>query len=120
MWHDDGDGDTVAARCQCNRLAMIATRGGDHTAHLGLALAQGMQVSQPAPKLERAHFGVVLMLYPRLGTHGLREQRPAVLRGRRNRRMDDAGRCAQMAQFIGTVQRCGGNNGRHDLSPSDS
>lgn len=120
MRHDDVDSDTVTTRRPCNRLAMIAARRRYHTTHLRLTLAQGMQISQPAAHLERAHFRVVLMLHAHRRAHGLREHRPAVLRGRWNHRMNDAGRSAQMAQFSGTVQRCGGSYGRHDHSPADN
>ena len=83
MRHGDHAAQAVAARREGDRLAVVAARGGDDAAHRGLAAHQCIHVDQAAAQLERADRCVVLVLDPDLGSERGAEQRPGVLRRRR-------------------------------------
>ena len=77
--HDDDDAQTRRAPGIRQRLAVVATRGGDEALDLGALAAGAVRVDQPAPDLESPCGRVVLVLDPHLRTDVFAEQRPGEL-----------------------------------------
>ena len=96
--HDDRRRRGRAAPRQGDALPVIAGRRGDHPAQLRLGAPDRVEIDEPAADLEGADRRVVLVLDPQLGADPRRQQRPAILRGRRHGPMDERRRRLQSSR----------------------
>ena len=76
-------------------LPVIAGGRGHHAANLRLRPPDRVEIDKAAADLERADRRMVLVLDPQLRADPPRQQRPAILRGRRHHPMDERGRSFQ-------------------------
>ncbi len=84
VWHDDRRIDSKARSGERDALPVIAGRRSHDAANIGLRPSDCVEIDETAADLERADRGVVLVLDPQLGADPPRQQRPAILRGRRH------------------------------------
>jgi len=95
--HDDG-AQSVPPGGEGHRLAVVAARGGDDRAHRGIAPDEPAEVGETSPDLEGAEQSVVLLLHPELAAGPRVQERPAVLRRRRDHRVDFLGEGLDLGQ----------------------
>ena len=96
--HENGARHACARRRKCDRLAMIAARGGDDAVELRGSSLEPIEIDNATPHLEGADGRVVLVLDPHLRARTLRQQRPGMLRRRRHDRAHERNRRLQFLQ----------------------
>ena len=96
--HHDGRGNAVEGSGKPDRLAVVSARGADDTADARLARRQAIEVDEPAAQLECSDGSGVLVLHPDRRAEPFAEQRPAILRGSRERPRNNAGRILDLGE----------------------
>jgi hypothetical protein len=88
---DDRCGQSQPARGECHGLPVVAPRGRDHAARLGLPGGEASQVVHQPADLEGAERGVVVMFHPEFAARAGVEERPTELRRGRHHALDLGG-----------------------------
>ena len=96
---------------------MVAAGRADHAAHMRPLALQAFHVDQPAAHLEGAGRRVVLVLHPDLGAAARRQQRPGVVRRRREGGVHQTGGSLERGQVEQTGLRNGGRRRAFPVPP---
>jgi len=98
VWHDDRRIEPQPRRGERDALPVIARGRGHDAANIGLRPPDLVEIDETAADLEGADRRMVLVLDPQLGAEAARQQRPAILRGRRHHPMHERRRFLQCVE----------------------
>ena len=101
--HHDGHRNAESRRGETNRLPMITASGGHHAPEVWLGASEVIEVDEPAANLERPHRSVILVLDPDARSAARVEQRPALLRRWRHRRIHHTRRKLEISEAFNHV-----------------